>query len=252
MPAHLASIYYYPVKGLPGIEIPSCLVSAGERLPCDRRYAVGPSDLEFNPAAPRHLRKQELFVLMKNAELAELSLSFEPETQRLVLSHKGEQKVDGSLKSAAGQQALSNCISTLLGTSAQVYCAPDHGFTDLSHKTVSIINLASVRALEEALACNIDHRRFRANFYIDGVPAWSELDWMEKTISINGVDMEVYRITDRCAAINVDPTSAARDRLLQDLRKERGNLDMGVYARILNKGKVTRGDFLSLPDSGNQ
>ncbi len=247
MQAQLTSIYYYPVKGLPGLEIPSCIVSAGERLPCDRRYAVGPSDLDFDSSAPRHVRKQELIVLMKHAELAELSLSFEPETQRIVLCHKGMQKVDALLESATGQEALANYLGTMLGTPAKVYCAPDHGFTDLPQKTVSIINLASVRALEKALGYEIDHRRFRANFHIDGVPPWSEFDWLEKTICINSVAMEVYRITDRCAAINVNPASGARDRLLQDLRSKRGNLDMGVYARILDNGSVHTGDILTLP-----
>ena len=249
MPAHLESIYYYPVKGLPGVEIPSCVVRAGERLPCDRRYAVGPADLEFDAAAPRHVRKQELFVLMKNAELAEFSLSFSPEEQHLHLSHKGQTEVDASLSTPEGQSALAGCISRRVNAAARVYCAPDHGFTDLSHKTVSIINLASVRALAKALGCDIDKRRFRANFYVDGLPAWSELEWMDKTISINGINMEVYRITDRCAAINVDPTTAERDRLLQELRRARGNLDMGVYARTLNDGSVHAGDAITLPEN---
>ena len=249
MPAHLESIYYYPVKGLPGVEIPSCAVRAGERLPCDRRYAVGPADLEFDASAPRHVRKQELFVLMKNAELAEFSLSFSPKEQHLHLSHKGQTEVDASLSTPEGRSALAGCISRRLNAAARVYCAPDHGFTDLSHKTVSIINLASVRALAKALGCDIDKRRFRANFYVDGLPAWSELEWMDKTISINGINMEVYRITDRCTAINVNPTTAERDRLLQELRRARGNLDMGVYARILNDGSVHAGDAITLPEN---
>lgn len=249
MPAHLAAIYYYPIKGLPGVEISSCIVSAGERLPSDRRYAVGPSDLDFTPDAPRHVRKQELFVLMNTAELAGFSLSYSPTNHRLQLSHSGKTQVDASLDTAAGQTALASCIANLIGAPVKVYSAPDHdhGFTDLSDKTVSLINLASVRALEDALGYKIDRQRFRANFYLDGVPAWSEFDWIDKTVSINGIGMQVYRITDRCAAINVDPTTAERGRLLQDLRKERGNLDMGVYARILDNGSLHVGDPLTLP-----
>ena len=41
---------------------------------------------------------------------------------------------------------------------------------------VSIINLASVRALAEAAGTAIDPLRFRANLYIDGLPAWAEFE----------------------------------------------------------------------------
>ena len=41
--SHLSSIYYYPVKAFPPIEIGSVHLKAGEGLPDDRRYAINPS-----------------------------------------------------------------------------------------------------------------------------------------------------------------------------------------------------------------
>jgi len=248
MQGTLSAIYYYPIKGLPGVAMERCQVYNGERLPFDRRYALAPAGVDFNPEDPRHVSKRELFVLMKHQRLAEIELDFSPDRQWLTLSHKGRVKVDASLDTAVGQAAVEDCVADLLGERPRLLSAPGHGFTDLSHRTVSIINLASIRDLEQALGTSIDRRRFRANLYIDGVPAWSELDWLDETVHINGVAFEVYRLTDRCAAINVDPVTAQRDRLLQALRQVRGNLDMGVYASVANEGSLAVGDAITLSD----
>lgn len=246
MQAKLETIYYYPVKALPGVELTSVDLVTEERMPGDRQYALAPSSLDF--CEPRHVKKSELLVLMKREELAEMKLSFDLASQHIQLSHRGTVVVDGDLNKQESRQALAEFSESLLGTPVQVISAPGIGFTDLSHKSLSIINLASIRDLENKLDCTVDLRRFRANLYIDGIPAWDELKWLEERVSIGDAQLEVYRITDRCAAINVDPASATRDRLLQNLKKLRGNLDMGVYAYVRKGGKIKAGDTLSLID----
>lgn len=247
MQAKLTSIFYYPVKALPGVKLDTVELASEERLPGDRQYALAPANLDFTE--PRHVKKPELLVLMKREELAEVALSFDHATHHLQLSHRGSVVVDAKLGERDGNKSLEQFVENLLGTACQVISAPGIGFTDLSHKSLSIINLASIRDLEKSLDCTIDPRRFRANLYIDGLPAWEELNWLERRIRLGGAQLDVYRITDRCAAINVDPKTATRDRLLQNLKRLRGNLDMGVYAYVRNGGNIKEGDTLQL-DNG--
>ena len=56
--------------------------------------------------------------------------------------------------------------------------------------------------------------------------------------SINGVELRVYKVTDRCAAINVNPETAERDQTLQGLKRQFGHLNMGVYAKVVRGGSV--------------
>ena len=51
-----------------------------------------------------------------------------------------------------------------------------HSFSDVARKVVSIINLASVAAVEALIGRPVDPLRFRANLYVTGWPAWRELD----------------------------------------------------------------------------
>ena len=50
-----------------------------------------------------------------------------------------------------------------------------------------LVNLASVRALEEKLGRAVDPLRFRPNIVIDGAPAWSELEWETAEVRLPGI-----------------------------------------------------------------
>jgi len=111
----------------------------------------------------------------------------------------------------------------------------------------SIVNLASIRALEEATGKSIDHRRFRANVYVDGIPAWDELNWVDRDIKIGAASARVVMRTRRCPATDVDPNTATRDmNLPAEIRKHFGHFDMGIYAEVQTSGEVALTDELSL------
>ncbi len=54
---------------------------------------------------------------------------------------------------------------------------------------------------------------------------------------------------ERCAAINVDPETAARDmNIPMALQRGFGHVDMGVYTKVLTAGVITVGDRIVVPD----
>ncbi len=129
----------------------------------------------------------------------------------------------------------------------------ENRFTDISvlsetmMNAVSIINLNSVRDMEARTGAKIDPLRFRANIYIDGLPAHQELDMLDKEIVIGGARLRLLRRTSRCAATEVNPDTAERDLTVPRMLMEHlGHADMGVYAEVLEGGPIAPGTTVTL------
>ena len=77
---------------------------------------------------------------------------------------------------------------------------------------MSIINLASVAAIEGMVGAPVHPLRFRGNVYVEGWPAWSELDLVGKELKISrDARLKIVKRIVRCAATNVDPDTGIRD-----------------------------------------
>ncbi len=132
--------------------------------------------------------------------------------------------------------------------------ASGHAFADArkkpdatADKYVSLINLASVAALERRVAAPVDPLRFRANVYFDGAPAWSELGWIGREIARGGTRLRVVSAITRCAATEVNPATAERDLdIIGALQSGFGHNLMGVYAEVIEGGDIAIGDELAL------
>ena len=122
--------------------------------------------------------------------------------------------------------------------------APGHRFTDHPLGHVSIINLASVRELAAKMGAPLDPLRFRANLYVEGWPAWSELDHPEGAgLAIGAARARLYKPIVRCVATHVDPVTGAQDRdVLKALFDHYGHLHCGIYVSVAEGGAVAQGD----------
>jgi uncharacterized protein YcbX len=84
---------------------------------------------------------------------------------------------------------------------------------------VSILNLASVAALEAVIGAPVDPLRFRANLYVAGWPAWHEFDLIDREIAVGpAVRLKGLKRIERCAATNVDPVTGTRDMTIPQTR----------------------------------
>jgi uncharacterized protein YcbX len=253
--ATIDAIYRYPVKGLSPERLPGAALAVGATLAGDRRFAIENGPSGFSAAAPAYLPKQRFLMLMKNERLARLETRFEEATSRLTVRENGAEVAGGDLGSAAGRAAIEDffarfCADELRGP-PKVLEAPGHSFSDVAKKVVSIINLASVAALEDMVGRPVDPLRFRGNVYVRGWPAWSELDLVGRDVAIGGTARAkiVKRIV-RCAATNVDPATGIRDlNIPPTLMQRLGHSDCGAYAEITRAGEVAPGDAIALlPD----
>jgi uncharacterized protein YcbX len=131
--------------------------------------------------------------------------------------------------------------------------AAGHKFTDGSvispafMRAVSLINLASVRALEERTGGPIHPLRFRANIYVDGLKPWAEMDWVDREVTIGSLRLRGLARTPRCAAVDVNPETAARDtNLPKALKRNFGHVDLGIYLEVLADGAIAVGDRMAV------
>jgi uncharacterized protein YcbX len=243
----IVSIYRYPVKGLSPEPLASVRVAPGGTLPFDRAWAIENGRSKFDPAAPKHLPKIAFLMLMRNERLAALQTGFDEATRTLTVRRDGAVVAEGSLETEEGRAALAAFFDAYeadeLRGPARIVSAPGHAFTDTATKCLSLINLATVRDIEQTLKLSIHPLRFRANLYVEGLPAWAEFDdWLGKTVVAGGVTFAAYARIDRCAATNVNPQTAERDLSLpRDMLQAYGHADCGVYLQVLKGGQLTTG-----------
>ena len=87
----------------------------------------------------------------------------------------------------------------------------------------------------------------RGNFYINGIKAWEERNWIGKTIKINNVFFKVEQNISRCVAINLKPKTDDKTlNLLKSLKNIYDHFDMGIYLRALGMGKIEVGNKVSI------
>ncbi|GJE70472.1 MOSC domain-containing protein [Methylorubrum podarium] len=255
--AEVTALYRYPVKGLSAEPLPALSLARASGLAFDREYALALGTTAFDPQNPEPLDKGFFLMLRNNEVLAALSTRFDPETGHLTVTRDGETVLSEDLTRAAGREAVERFFEAYVGPAAKgrprLVRAADHKFTDGSvispafMRAVSLINLASVRALEERTGRTIHPLRFRANIYVDGLEPWAEMDWVDREVTIGALRLRGLARTPRCAAVDVNPETAARDtHLPKALKRHFGHVDLGIYLEVLTDGAIAVGDRMAV------
>jgi uncharacterized protein YcbX len=246
----IKDLYRYPVKGLSPQALPRTNLLVGQTVPADRLYAIENGPTGFDPAAPAYFPKQRFLMLMRNERLAALKTGYDEMSHTLAIQQGGKETLRADLRTAEGRAAVerffeSYCADELRGPPKILY-GDGHSFSDVAKKVVSIINLASVAALEAVIGAPVDPLRFRANVYVSGWPAWHEFDLLDRDITMGGARLRVVKRIVRCAATNVDPQTGVRDLTIpQTLMQNFDHMDCGVYAEVIGAGEIAPGDKIA-------
>lgn len=250
MTARISAIYRYPVKGLSPEQLPAVTLAPGLTLPADRMYAIENGPSGFDPATPQYFPKQRFLMLMRNERLAALETAFDEATHHLTIRLNGTEAARGDLSTPEGRQAIEDFFARYsadeLRGPPKVLQSDGHSFSDVAAKVVSIINLASVAAVENAVSAPVDPLRFRGNLLVEGWPAWREFELMGETLAIGDVRLKVVKRIVRCAATNVEPRTGIRDmEIPKTLMQAFGHMDCGVYAQVIAGGAISAGDIIT-------
>jgi hypothetical protein len=251
----IASLHRYPVKGLSPEEVESFRLEPGGYVPGDRLFAIENGPSGFDPAAPQHLPKSRFLMLMRNERLARLRTRYNDAAHTLAIADDAGAHLVAVISNATGRAAIEAFFAAFalddLRGPPRLLSAPDgHRFTDSRRGYVSVINRASVAALEARLDRPVDPLRFRGNILVEGLPAFAEFELVGRTLaSPGGVRLEVTDRIQRCAATNVDPQTGFRDLDIPGaLMRGWGHMDCGVYCAIRSGGIIRAGDTLRIVD----
>lgn len=253
MNLRIAALHRYPVKGLSPEPVARVELATGGYFPGDRLFAIENGPSGFDPAEPRHQPKTRFLMLMRNEALARLRSRYDDASRTLAIESERGEAVRADLSTHAGRLAvevfLRTCLPRELRGPPKVLEAPDgFRFTDSRRGFVSLINLASVAALEDLVGAPVDPLRFRGNAHLEGLAPWGEFDLVGRILQApSGLRLKVTKRIERCAATNVDPATGIRDLdIPATLLRRLGHADCGVYAEVVAPGTLARGERLSV------
>ncbi|MBU6357714.1 MAG: MOSC domain-containing protein [Rhodospirillales bacterium] len=245
------SLFRYPVKGLTAEPLKAADLEAGRAIAWDRAFALAQGDCGFDPAAPAWRPKAEFLCLARDPEAVRLDCRFDDAAGLLTLIAPDGAAIDASPLTEAGRSQLGTFIAAALPGSMRgtprFRHVSGHSFSDHRNQVISLIGLASLRALEAAAGAPRHPLRFRANLYFDGAEPWAELGWVGRTLAIGDARLRVTARIDRCAATSINPETRARDaNPVKDLMTHFGHVDCGIYAEVLAPGRIAPGDTIIL------
>jgi uncharacterized protein YcbX len=244
-------LYRYPVKGLTAEALEVAQVEEAGCIPWDRAFALAQGDAGFDPNEPQWRQKANFMCQMKNARIAALFSFFEPRTGMLAIRAPDGSAVVENALTEAGRERIGAFLTAFLGDEARgqprFFYVPGHSFCDQRRKVVSMINLASLRDYEAKVGARRHRRRFRANLWFSGTPAWSERAWVGQQLQVGGAVLRVIKTITRCPATEVNPETAERDaRPLEELRELYGHVELGVHAEVIEGGRFAVGDAIEV------
>lgn len=247
----VAALHRYPVKGLSAEALDAVDLAPGRGLPDDRRFAVALGTTAYDQTEPAWLPKAAFYQLARNERLALLESRYDSQSEVLTLARSGKAVVHGRATDHQGRAVIGEFLAAFLAGEGQgrprLVEGPEIGLADCGEAVVSIIGEASLGDLARVVGRPVERLRFRANVYLAGTKPWEELGWVGQKLTIGSAGFEVVARIGRCAATNVDPATAERDmNLPRALQQAFGHADMGVYARVVSAGRVSRGDKVSL------
>ena len=116
---------------------------------------------------------------------------------------------------------------------------------------ISLLGLDSLQSLSQETGMEIDHRRFRANFYVrwDNGKAFYENELVSAKLRIGEkLTVMVVKKDARCVIITLDPSTAdPSPKVLETVAKNHANC-LGVYGSVLREGIVRAGDAICTVD----
>ena len=227
----LRRAWRYPVKSMLGQSVDAIdIVAPG--VVGDRRYAIRDAGgrLGSGKNTDRFRRIDGLFRFRACYD-----------DERAVLSLPDGTEID------AEDPAIDARLSAVLGQPVTLAREDDGSHVDDS--PLHLLTTASLAWLERSLPdARADERRFRPNLVLDCPGAEPvEQAWIGRTLQVGEqVVLQVTEPTTRCGMIALEQDELPRDpRVLRHITRE-ADLLFGVYARVLQPGRASVGDRVTL------
>jgi uncharacterized protein YcbX len=242
----VAHLWRHPIKGH-GVEgVTETRLAAGETMPGDRVWAIAHEAAQIDPDDGAWAPCANFSRGAKSPALMAIRAHLDDVTGRIALSHPSAEPIEFDLDAPEDRARLIDWVMPLSDPSRArpaFVARAERGMTDSDFPSVSVLSLASLRALSHRAGRPLAMERFRGNVWLDGLAPWEEFDWIGRTVRVGGALLQVRERITRCKATTVDPGTGRPDTDTLGLLEEGwGHQDFGVYAVVVEGGRVTVGD----------
>ncbi|HXC79153.1 MAG TPA: MOSC domain-containing protein [Candidatus Acidoferrum sp.] len=220
MVGSVAEIWRYPIKSMAGERLDSVAL-AETGLEADRRWAL--IDGTAN-------RSGKLFTATEDKQLMTYRARMHGDDVEVVTPGGEVRRLDAELVSAMARER------------GRPLSLRDRAGANFDDSPVLIVSLATVAAFSLEAHMAVDHRRFRANFYIDGFEPDEEARWIGRRLRAGAAELEVVKRCERCVVITHDPDTTATTPALLRVLTQTSDTCMGIYCSVLRSGMVVVGD----------
>lgn len=238
MTGAVTSLWRHPIKSHGREHLDRVSLIAGQTMPGDRVWAVAHERSKADGSAWAVCANFSR--VSKAPQLMAISARLDDGTGLVTLSHP--QRPDLTFDPNIDQEPFLDWVTPLMpadrAASARVIRVPGRGMTDSDFPSVTLCNLASHRAVEHQLGQKLSQHRWRGNIWFDGLPEWTEFDWMDREIQVGGAVLQVRERTVRCLATTVNPDTGARDMDTLGTLKHWGHQDFSVRAEVVRSGEI--------------
>lgn len=249
MTGTVTSLWRHPIKSHGREALTQVALTAGQTLPGDRVWAVAHSESDADGSAwvpCVHFSRGS-----KAPGLMAINARLDEDTGRVTLSHHAQPDLEFRPDDPADLDRFLDWVRPLMpenrAASARIIRVPGRGMTDSDFPSVTLCNMASHRAVEQALGRPLSIQRWRGNIWFDGLPLWEEFDWIDREVQIGEAVLIVRERTERCLATTADPETGIRDAdTLGALDSHWGHRDFSVRAEVVRSGQIRLGDPVRL------
>ena len=247
-------LFYSPVKSLSFSSVKKLEILDNIGIKFDRNFAFTRDldDNKINYILNNPLKRQIInFLSLKHfPELNEYNFDFEKDI--LNLKKNNNIILQTNINVQSDVETLCDKILLLIPKLKRIKLIKDSKnpfFDTMPSNTISLINLNSIKDFEKKISKNVELERFRGNIYINGLDAWEERNWINKTLEINNIKFKVIKEIPRCSATNIKPNSSKYNLSVPLLLKQFYNhINLGIYILPLNNGNIKLNDEILIND----
>jgi uncharacterized protein YcbX len=244
---HVSHLWRHPIKGC-GVEaVETVVLTAGATMPWDRVWAVGHDAAKQDARGGVWASCLNFVRGARTPETMAIRAVVDEAAPSVTLSHPRRREIRVDPEDPADAARLLAWLAPLCDPDraqpAFVARAAGRGMTDSDYPTISILNRASLTALGDRLGTPLAMERFRGNVWLDGMTPFGEFDFVGTTLQIGGARLAVRERIGRCKATSANPETGRIDAdTLGALQAGWGHRDFGVYAEVVEGGRVAVGD----------
>ena len=248
----IKNLYFSPVKSLSFNNVDTLEIIKNIGIKNDRIFAftnnLNLKDIELIKNNPL---KREIYKFLSLKKYPELNqYNFLLEDNFLILEFENKIILKTDINNQHEVKILCSKLEDMLPNINNINLLKDSMnpfFDTMPNKSISLINLNSIKDFEKLSNYQVEHERFRGNIYVEDLDKWEERKLVGKVLSINDIKFKVIKEIPRCSATNIKPKSSEINLNIPfNLKKIYNHINLGIYLDPLNDGKINKRDLIKI------